>query len=692
MPGARVVVAACAALGLLAVAIGPGYALDTAALRLGRVAGSGWALDDVMLHADWPQSGQSGMALTAARAELPQPLGTLRAVTLSCPDLRFDTGGIRCAAGTLVGDSSQLGHQQLATSFRYQQDTGRLELELRGIRYLEGRLSLTAAYDDGDWSIVLDGRQLSLQQASRLAATLDAAVPVLEGDGRLTLTASMRGRGSALAQATIEARVQGAAISNAAGSIAGEDVDLSVTLQASTITAGWRVLARARAERGGFYAEPVYVAIAGQPVTVSARLDWLTRHKELVLRELEYQHPACVRLNAHGRIGFAAAPTISALRIDVREAALGPLYSSYLQPWLSGTPAGRLTAAGALSGQLELRDNAAVAASVRLQDVDLDDQDARFGFTGLAGNLDWSAGRNPEYSELSWTGGHVYRIALGPARIETESSGNTVHLVRSTQIPVLDGLLQLDSFDLAAETGQPLRWQVDGLLTPISMQQLTAALGWPEFGGKLSGVIPAVRYDGGSLVVGGVLLVRVFDGVVTLRDLRLDSPLGLVPRLQVDAHIDNIDLEQLTRTFAFGRIEGRLDGSIEGLRMESWRPVAFDADFATPEDDRSRHRISQKAVDTISNIGGGGVGGALSRSFLRFLEDFPYDRLGIRCRLENGICQMGGVEPAEQGYYLVKGRFIPPRLDVIGYADRVDWDGLVAQIIAVTGQQNVVVQ
>jgi len=126
--------------------------------------------------------------------------------------------------------------------------------------------------------------------------------------------------------------------------------------------------------------------------------------------------------------------------------------------------------------------------------------------------------------------------------------------------------------------------------------------------------------------------------------------------------------------------------------MESWRPVAFDAAIATPTDDSSRHRISQKAVDTISNIGGGGVGGALSRSFLRFMEDFPYERIGIRCRLENGVCEMGGVEPAEHGYYLVKGRFIPPRLDVIGYADRVDWESLVAQIISVTDQQRIEVE
>jgi len=253
-------------------------------------------------------------------------------------------------------------------------------------------------------------------------------------------------------------------------------------------------------------------------------------------------------------------------------------------------------------------------------------------------------------------------------------------------------VLGIDDFQLEFSEASPLRWQVSGLLEPVSLSQLSLALGWPKLAGKLSGIIPDVRYDNGNLEVGGILRMGVFDGEVTLRNLTLEQPFGLVPRLRVDARADNIDLETLTRTFSFGRIEGRLNGRIDGLDMESWRPVAFDAEFATPENDTSRHRISQKAVDNISSIGGAGVGGALSRSFLRFFEDFPYDRLGIRCRLENGICDMGGVAPATDGYYLVKGRFIPPRLDVIGYADRVNWDTLMAQIMAVTGQQDMLVE
>jgi hypothetical protein len=53
---------------------------------------------------------------------------------------------------------------------------------------------------------------------------------------------------------------------------------------------------------------------------------------------------------------------------------------------------------------------------------------------------------------------------------------------------------------------------------------------------------------------------------------------------------------------------------------------------------------------------------------------------------------MDGVAPAANGYYIVKSRLLPPRLDVIGYAERVDWDSLVSQLIAVTRSQGAVVK
>jgi hypothetical protein len=111
-------------------------------------------------------------------------------------------------------------------------------------------------------------------------------------------------------------------------------------------------------------------------------------------------------------------------------------------------------------------------------------------------------------------------------------------------------------------------------------------------------------------------------------------------------------------------------------------PEAFDAFLFTPPDDRSRRRISQRAITNLSSIGGGsggGVAAVLQGGLLRFFDDFGYDRLGLSCRLANDVCIMGGVEPAPGGYYIVKGRGLP-RIDVIGSQARVAWTTLVRQL------------
>ena len=179
-----------------------------------------------------------------------------------------------------------------------------------------------------------------------------------------------------------------------------------------------------------------------------------------------------------------------------------------------------------------------------------------------------------------------------------------------------------------------------------------------------------------------------------LSDLRLERPFDDWPRLFANIELENLDLEQVTSAFSFGRITGRIGGQITGLELFNWMPVAFDAALATPANDRSKHRISQRAVENIGSLGGSsaGITAALSSGFLRFFEDFNYDRLGITCRLRNEVCLMGGVAPADGGgYYLVKGSGVP-RIDVIGNRKRVDWPRLVRQLIAITESEGPVVE
>ena len=667
LSGRRGVSAFLLALGLLVFASLRGFAYDSAGLKLGTLEGSGWSARDAAVQLDWLDESHARLKLTVAAARARGLPGRWSDLMLSCKRALLTAADMHCPDALLRLNSSAYGRQGMRAAFRYHPENSHWEIKI-----LEARLPL--------------------DKVTAALAAAGAGIPVLEGNGIVALTASLRGSGAQLLAANMELRLQAGEFTNATGTIAGEDVDIRISASARPDASGWQLALDVTGHRGGVYIDPVYVAVPGKPLRAVARLDWQEQARRLVVHEFSYHHPDTVDIKGSGRFSLDGGFRPESLQLDVKEAVFPALYDTYMQPWLTASALGNLQTSGRAGAGLTLQDGALQGLRLDLQELSLEDREGLFGLDNVSAGLRWSESGVAETSRVKWLGGHVYRVDLGPASVAAEFGNGYLHLLEPTHIPVLDGALQIDSFDLDYGGGEPLRWQVDGFMSPVSMKLLTQALGWPEFSGKLSGVIPNVHYEAGNLEVGGVLLVRVFDGEVTLRNLRLEQPFGVIPRLWVDAKVVNIDLETLTRTFSFGKIEGTLEGRIDGLQMESWRPVAFDAEFATPEDDARRHRISQRAVDNISSIGGGGVGGALSRTFLRFFEDFPYDRLGIRCRLENGVCAMGGVEPAGNGYYLVKGRFIPPRLDVIGYADRVDWNSLVSQIVAVTGEHEAVVQ
>jgi len=669
----------------------PAHAFDSAGLTLASIEGEGWSVQQVQLRFSWLDATHLRLQLHAQAAQLPEPLGKLTGLQLECPQATFVREQFDCPRGSLHVDAGHWGRQRARIAFSYRPGDSQLKLQLQDILLAGGRVALSGQYDRSGWQLNADARGLGLEAAADRLVSVGLLQAGITGTGAIDLDAALQGKGAQLLGARITASLAASEFSDEAGGLAGENLGLQLEVAAAPGPSGWQMEFDLTGQRGRVYIDPVFVEIPPQQLHASARVDWQPATSRLVVHAFEYDHPGTVRLRADGVLGIGAAAGIESLTVDVHQGVFPGLYTSYLQPWLRATPLGDLRTSGELAGQLQWQAGSLSKASVRLRDVLADDNEGRFGLEQVQGQLDWMPAGGMQKSALSWGSGRVFNIALGPAQLAVESDGPQLRLLEPVTIPVLDGELHIDRFSLDAPGSKPLRWDVDGILTPVSMRQLTQALGWPEFSGKLSGVIPDVRYSEGNLKVGGVLLVRVFDGDITLRNLSMAHPLGVIPRLWVDAGAHNIDLETLTRTFSFGKIEGRLNGRVDGLYMESWRPVAFDAQFATPEGDSSRHRISQKAVDNISSIGGGGMGGALSRSFLRFFKEFPYDRLGLSCRLENGVCAMGGVAPAPNGYYIVKSRLLPPRLDVIGYADRVDWGSLMAQLKAATRGQAPVV-
>jgi hypothetical protein len=226
-------------------------------------------------------------------------------------------------------------------------------------------------------------------------------------------------------------------------------------------------------------------------------------------------------------------------------------------------------------------------------------------------------------------------------------------------------------------------------LKPISLSDFSLALGWPQMQGEISGQVPLVTYANKQLNMDGAMTFNMFNGTVSMNNLRIDDPLGVVTRMYADLNVRRLDLGELTRTYSFGAIQGKLDGDVNHLVLENWKPVYFDASLKTSDDEQEK-KISQRAVENIAALGGQGTAAALQRTFLRFFDEFNYDKIGISCKLRRDVCEMGGVESTPQGYIIVKGSGIPA-VNVNGYTKYVSLLDLLARIKRITDSNSTVV-
>jgi hypothetical protein len=310
----------------------------------------------------------------------------------------------------------------------------------------------------------------------------------------------------------------------------------------------------------------------------------------------------------------------------------------------------------------------------RLTELSIGDPQQRFELVGIDGSLAWQT--SGPASELVWNSLTVYGLELGTSHLHLVSEDGQVNLARPLRMPLLDGAVVIDHLDWRPGTDQGFGF--DARIEPLSLSQLTRTLEWPEFGGTLSGDFPGIVYANERLRVTGGIDIQAFSGQVRIDDLAVERPFGTLPALAAQVEVSRLDLLELTGAFNFGRMEGEMSGWMRNLRLLDWRPVAMDTRVFT-HDDASRRRISQRAVNNLSSLGGAG-GALMTGTLLRVFEDFPYRRAGLACRLSNNICYIDGVAPHDSGgFYIVEGRSLP-RLDIIGHRRLVDWPQLMSQL------------
>ncbi len=601
-------------------------------------------------------------------------------LSITCGRFSFENRRLQCDDGHLQGlerwplsFSYDLVHQALRLSIRPEQDE-LWQLDIAG----------------GEWRVNLVNASLARIVPLLPARAGAAAESIRPTAGRISGTLRY---GATRIDADL--RIRDTAFADASGLRAAEKLQGRITLAATRAGTLWNWQTALQWDQGAVFWDPLYVALesggpghrlsargtqaAGRVAVEQADLDWHGIGQLAGSIEFELGQPAVGPTSTGSPPVQDPPPGRFALR--ARDLQLAGLRALLPQTWLDQQALGDLALAGRADVSLRGANGGIAEATFRLTDASVNAPQRGLALERV--NLQWthaSAAAQPFTFSLAAL--RVRDLAFGPVSTNGETRDGRLH-IPSLVVPLLDGFIGLSDIEIGRDA-----FRLQGALTPVSMERLTAALGWHSLGGQLAFVLPRVQYHASTLAVEGALLFKLFGGDASVEAIRLENPFGRTPQLTANLHLKRLNLEEMTGAVKFGSISGFVDVDVEGLVMENWQPVSMDARVATSEGTFAK-RISQRAVQNISSIGGAGAGAAIQRSFLGFFETFGYDRIGLSCRLRNGVCLMGdgtplppGAESASGSFTLIKGGGLPA-VNVVGYNRFVGWQELLDRIKAV---------
>jgi len=660
----------------------PVHALDEMALNLGEVESEGWKLKGVVLTVRDLSQDKPEINLKIQEAILTALKQPLKNLNLSCSRLEYQSDKISCAQGNLQTDNTLLEKSDSILIFNYDLKQKNMSVELKQFALAQGKIQAKIITTPAHWQADITTQKLVLDSLAKKIQHFTDKLPNFKPQGKLTLTSQISGN-VGLEQIVIKGDIEKLGFESSTGMQAGQQLNLLFNTTLQPLKNTWKVNGSLEFKQGEMLLDPVYVTFA-KPANAEFEFSWSP--ELLNISHLVYHHSDILNFEGYTELNLGKNFKVKELFVRFDKTALPSLYEMYLKNWLQNSYNLELVTSGVLTAEFGW-DGQNSMLSTQFDDVSLENLQQSLGWQGINGTIQWHNQDEDLLTELRWKGGYFGKVKLGQSAIKLDLSGETVKLLAPVEQPILDGVLRVEKFSLHHLGKAEMTWEISPSFRQISMESITAALDLPALKGKFVSHLPLFRYHDKQLHAEGKVSFQVFDGDIVLSDLKIANLFGKLPVLKANIDIQKLNLKTLTGITNFGEIQGQLSGKISQLQMNNWQPVSFDAQFATPKDNALPRKISQKAVNSLSNLGGGGVVNALSQGVLSFFEDFSYEKINWGCHLENKVCQLRHMEPATQGYYIVKGSGLP-RIDVIGYNKEFSWDTLLNRLktLAKTGK------
>ncbi|NOR71027.1 MAG: C4-dicarboxylate ABC transporter [Methylomarinum sp.] len=668
--------------------INPVNALENISFKVEKIETKNWQLHSLSIALSGLQNTSQQLTLLINKIALPAPFSGINFADIQCDKFTWQDKKIDCEKGTakLKAKTFYSGTFDFSFSLSEQKSS----FSIKGIKLAKGRISLTAKEQGENWSVSINTRNLSIKDLhTYFAKEMELIEQVTSGSVTAEIKAS--GNRQGFKTVLINAMFKQLSLQANQGEIITESVDLEWNLQAKLNNAEWQWHNRNKIKQGELYIEPVYLKIEQKTPTLMAKGVW-SEQGNITLQEIELIHPEVIRLQTLGQIKYKSHFSVDNTHISTEIINLESFAKQYILPFIEQTEFEGIKLKGHLNAEIDIQQSTVTQVSVGVKLLSMLDDKKRFSSKNLTGTVNWSNDiAFNKASEIFWEQLTVKAIPIDASQLKFLFKQKQLTLLEHSSLPLLGGSLDITQFNWQGATEGESKVYFEGNIHQLSLEKLTYALDWTPLSGNISGYIPGVTYQDKTLTIDGELQVKLFGGIIKINKLSSSGMLTDFSRFSMDMEINNLDLLQITQKFKMGGMEGRVSGFISDLYLENWQPVTFYAWLGTPENDHSTHRISQKAVENIASIGGGGAADIISKGFLGFFDSFNYDRLGFGCYLHQGVCQLMGVEAAEQGYYLVKGSGIP-RIDIMGYNTQVDWSVLMQRLSRISSTEDVVIE
>lgn len=531
---------------------------------------------------------------------------------------------------------------------------------------LLGTLSLALSGGPERVRLTLSGKGAGLIQWPKRLGLVPAEVEV-SGLGSVALEAAMDGNDRLTAKAAVSFSDVGFQDPDFTYTAQGIDLRSEMTGTLKVKEGSAQVRGSLAAEKGELLLGRFYFDLGGEHLkaTLDGGFDFNTGR--LRIAKLQAGLKNLIALQLKGSMRGAAPSTDSQIDLTLPETDLAPIFNQFVKaPYRNEKPfLDDLRPSGRVSANLRLRmekGRRALTGFCRLKGGGLDTEREDLRLRGVDLSLPI------RLQEAETTGipeplrGRIavesLQLPLLPAQsvnLPLLAFPNRLSSPSPVAIRGLGGRIQLGPSTLSALNSGSPRLRTSLTVRSIDLGRILSPFWGRPVSSEVNGRLDPVLVETGALVAKGKLKADIFGGEASVENIRLSRLGAQWPDIRLDARISDLNLEDLTKETPFGKIEGVLRGEINGLEIAYGQPQRFDLLLETVKKKGTEQKISLKAVDNISRLGGGGspfVG--LAGAFASLFKSFPYEKIGVAAHLENDLFTVNGTIKEDGREYLVK--------------------------------------